>query len=142
MISLPMIPNDASPLGLFPEAVVLYKFERASGYVSVKEGEAPQVGYGYWILFSDDHDYVITGQPIYSYNKTIYGDGWEMIGGCACPSEAFINNGNINMIYKYVHGKGYVRLLKSEDLESKGGYWILINNITGKAILTFKCIGF
>jgi predicted CxxxxCH...CXXCH cytochrome family protein len=142
MISLPMAPNNATLSALFPEAEVVYKFERTSGYVRVKENEELQIGVGYWILFNEDRDYVITGQPICSYSKTVYSDGWEMIGGCTFQGKAFVDNGNISVIYSYVQGEGYVRLLESENLTPGEGYWILINDVIDKAVLTVKPVGF
>ncbi|MGA1864790.1 MAG: hypothetical protein ACMUHX_06975 [bacterium] len=142
MISLPMQPNDASLSVLFPEAEVVYKFEKESGYVRVKRNEDLQIGEGYWILFNKNQSYVISGNTICSYDKTIHSNGWEMIGGCTFQARALVDNGNIKVIYSFVQGKGYIRLPESEDLMSGKGYWILIEDITEKALLKIKLAGF
>lgn len=59
MISLPVIPYDAKISDLFPEAVVVYGYEKGLGYVRVKEHENMEVGDGYWILFHEDQNYTL-----------------------------------------------------------------------------------
>lgn len=57
MISLPVVSVNASTSALFPDAVVIYKYERAQGYVRVSGSEQLKVGRGYWILFNEEQSY-------------------------------------------------------------------------------------
>jgi hypothetical protein len=142
MISLPVIPYDAKISDLFPEAVVVYGYEKGFGYVRVKEDENMEVGDGYWILFHEDQNYTLTGQPIQSYKKTLYEDGWEMIGGCTFPAQPSTDFCSIDVIYRYVPGIGYQRVLESEYIDSGRGYWILYNNIVDHCELRLETIGY
>jgi hypothetical protein len=142
MISLPVIPYDARMSDLFPEAVVVYGYEKGYGYVRVKEDENMEVGDGYWILFHEDQNHTLTGQPIQSYKKTLYEDGWEMIGGCTFPAQPSTDFCSIDVIYRYVPGIGYERVLESEHIDPGRGYWILYNNIVDQCELRLETIGY
>jgi hypothetical protein len=141
MISLPVAPLDARLSTLFPGAVVMYGFERESGYVRVQEEEDLQVGSGYWILVYEDQNYVITGQPIPSYNKTVYSDGWEMIGGCTSGARPTVDNCDIGVIYRFNMKTGYQRVLGTETMEPAGGFWILLTGVEGQCELRVEPIG-
>lgn len=67
-----------------------------------------------------------------SYTLPLYEDGWAMIGGCTYPAQAFSDNSSIIVIYGYVKGMGYNRVLQSE-IEPGKGYWILFKNVTDQA---------
>jgi hypothetical protein len=136
MISLPAIPDNPKASDLFPDAVVVYKYERDSGYVRVTGEESLEIGRGYWILLNEEQNYSITGQPIQFYSLSLYEDGWDMIGGCTCPAKAQLHNGKITIIYQYVQGAGYQRIPSSGLLEPGKGYWILCRDIMDDAELT------
>ncbi|MGA1842558.1 MAG: carboxypeptidase regulatory-like domain-containing protein [bacterium] len=141
MISLPVITPDAKLSELFPEAAVMYRFERGAGYVRVQANEELQVGTGYWILVYEDQNYVLTGQPIPYYNKTVYSSGWEMIGGCTSASGArpTAYDCEIGVIYRFERGAGYRRvLLDSENMESGKGFWILFKGVEDQCELTVE----
>lgn len=129
MISLPVIPADASVAALFPDAVVVYGFEKSLGYVRKETLEA---GQGYWILVNAPQSYTLTGQPIQAYTIPADADGWLMIGGCTGPAKASVDTGNIGVIYRFTQELGYQRVLESESLERHQGYWILINDATSE----------
>ncbi|MGA1840775.1 MAG: C-type lectin domain-containing protein, partial [bacterium] len=136
MISLPVISCNISVSSVFPEAKVVYGYEENLGYYLIKEDENIIIGKGYWILLDQNQKFSLTGQPIPSYNKTIHHEGWAMIGGCTSNARPITDNCNIGVIYKYVKGTGYQRVLESEDLESGQGYWILFKNVEDQASLT------
>ncbi|MGA1865175.1 MAG: right-handed parallel beta-helix repeat-containing protein [bacterium] len=142
MISLPVVPQDAALSALFPGAAVLYRFERGSGYVRVKAGENLEVGKGYWILINEDQGFVLNGQPIHSYSKTINSNGWEMIGGCSSGARPTTDYCGIGVIYRYVRGAGYQRVLGSELMEPGGGFWILFNEIENPCEMRVETILF
>jgi uncharacterized delta-60 repeat protein len=127
MISLPVIPDDASVAALFPDAVVVYGFEMGLGYV---RKEIVEVGQGYWILVNEAQSYTLTGGPIDSYTIPVDADGWLMIGGCTGPATASVAPGNIGVIYKFTQAFGYQPVFESEFLERGKGYWILIQDAT------------
>ncbi|MGA1863727.1 MAG: hypothetical protein ACMUHX_01565, partial [bacterium] len=135
-ISLPVVPSDARLSVLFPGAAVMYRFEREKGYVRVQDSEELQVGAGYWILVNEDKEYVPTGQSIPSYDKTVYSDGWEMIGGCTSGARPTVDSCQIGVIYRFVSGSGYVRVLTTEEIEPGGGFWILFNSVVDQCKLS------
>ncbi|MGA1841617.1 MAG: cytochrome c3 family protein [bacterium] len=138
MISLPVFPESSVISQLFPEAVVTYGFEKGVGYKRLIEEEELEVGKGYWILFYSDQNCALTGQSIPKYNLPVYENGWYMIGGCTTQSRASINTGNIIVIYGYIPGVGYERVLESKNLEPGKGYWIFFSDIADQAELTVK----
>jgi hypothetical protein len=135
MISLPVTPAVSTLTTLFPKAVVVYKYQRGTGYVRVTGGENLEVGMGYWILLDNPQSYAIRRTPITEYTIPV-ADGWYMIGGCSLPAQNMVTNGEIDVIYGYRQGVGYQRLLDSEPLERGKGYWILFSNTTEGAAFT------
>jgi hypothetical protein len=133
MISLPVDPPDKRCNKLFPDAVVVYGYEKGTGYVLVGNDEDLEVGRGYWILLDQERSYTLTGHPIPSYTYPVSSDGWAMIGGCSSSAQVSSNNCSIGVIYRYVQGAGYQWVLPSEYLEPGKGYWILLKNVTGPA---------
>ena len=129
MISLPVVTMDATVSALFPDAEVVYSYEKDVGYVRMQDTEELEVGEGYWILFYEDQNYVLTGQPIPSYADITYEDGWRLIGGCSSVADVSTNSCTINFIYKYVPGSGYQRMPASESIEPGYGYWILFEGV-------------
>jgi hypothetical protein len=130
MVSIPVIPDDASVSSVFPDAMAVYGYEKGTAeYVCKTAKDNLEAGRGYWVLFDSPHSYIQTGEPIISYDLPFYQKGWSLIGGCSSPAKASANNCNIGAIYGYEPGTGYQRLLKSERLMPGRGYWILLNNI-------------
>ena len=134
MISLPVVPESLVLSDVFPDAVVVYGYDKNEGYVRVQENDALQVGKGYWILLNEARTYTLTGEPIQEYTCPV-GNGWYMIGGCSSSAGASVTNGNIGVIYGYDPGSGYQRLQAPYDLEPGHGYWILLGNTSGGVAL-------
>jgi hypothetical protein len=137
MISLPLMPKNASVLSLYPGAVVMYGYQKGIGYVHVKEGYNPEAGKGYWILLNEAKTFSITGAIIDGYNLSVQ-DGWYMIGGCTSSAKASGDNCNIAVIYSYEQGFGYKPVQRGEDLKAGKGYWILIKDASDQACLTVQ----
>ncbi|MGA1842061.1 MAG: putative metal-binding motif-containing protein, partial [bacterium] len=136
MISLSVEPDNPKVKELFPDAVVVYTYERGKGYVRVEE---LQVGKGYWILFHESQSCEFCGKPIHSYSKTVYSDGWEMIGGCTSDARPTADSCKIDVIYRFVKGKGYQRVFhESEPLEPAGGFWILLEDVVDQCVITVE----
>lgn len=133
MISLPIIPDDASVSLLFPAAEVVYGYEKGSGYVRMRTEDILEVGRGYWILMDQNQNYSLIGQPILLYNKTVFEDGWAMIGGCSYPASVSSENCDIVVTYGYIHGTGYQRVPELENLQPGKGYWVLLKNRADQA---------
>ncbi|MGA1865406.1 MAG: hypothetical protein ACMUHX_10115, partial [bacterium] len=106
MISLPVISENAFVLSLFPDAKVVYGYEKGKGYIRIKEEENMEVGKGYWILLNKEKTYTLIGQPIDNYPFSINEEGWYMIGGCSSSAEALSDNCDIKVIYSYEQGYG------------------------------------
>jgi hypothetical protein len=137
MISLPVIPVTPYVSDIFPDAEVVYGFERGTGYKRVNNLET---GKGYWILFNEAKSYELQGQPFPEYTQTINADGWSMIGGCSTPAQATTDGCSIDVIYGYKQGIGYKRVLPSENIDPGQGYWLLLNGIEGECILSVKAV--
>ncbi|MGA1840547.1 MAG: alpha-2-macroglobulin family protein [bacterium] len=134
MFSLPVIPPNPELSELFPDAKVVYGYERDKGYVRIEEDEELNVGKGYWILFDNSQIKPLTGRRIYDYPLSLNEGGWEMIGGCTLPAQASADSANINVIYGFDQEVGYRRVLKSEKLLPGKGYWIRLSDSTGLRI--------
>jgi hypothetical protein len=135
MISLPVRPDVATVATLFPEAVVVYRYQKGAGYVRVEKWENLEAGIGYWILLDEPQSYVITGTAITEYTMPVQ-DGWYMIGGCSMPAHKMVTSGKIDGIYGYTQCVGFQGLLGSEPLERGKGYWILFSDTTEGAEFT------
>jgi hypothetical protein len=138
MVSMPVIPDTNILSNLFPEAVVVYSYQKGAGYVRVKTEEEIEPGKGYWILVNSNKDYTLTGRVLDEFSITLTGDGWYMIGWCTDPARASVVDGEIGVIYKYSKKYGYQRVLESDQLVPGNGYWILIKNAGNRATLNVK----
>lgn len=132
MISLPLCPNNKSVLSLFSGAVVN---EYCKGGEESVQVHALECGRGYWILVEKAQIYPLSGRSIKEYTWRVNEDGWKLIGGCACPAQVSIVNGDIVCIYQFVQSSGYSRIQHSNPLKPGKGFWILLNNITEQAVL-------
>lgn len=132
LISLPLIPDDASVSSLFPRARVVYGCKKGVGYVRVKKLEG---GRGYWILSNKKESYPVSGRLIKGYNWAGNEYKWELIGGCARRARVSVYNGSVEVIYRYLQGIGYNRVRDWEKLNPGEGYWIHLGNITDQTEL-------
>jgi hypothetical protein len=135
MISLPVTPAVSTLTTLFPDAVVVYKYIKGTGYVWVQAGENLEVGVGYWILLEQPQSYVIKGTEITKYMIPVV-DGWYMIGGCSMPADKMVTSGKIVVVYGYTQGVGYERIPDSKPLEPGKGYWIFFSKTSEGAEFT------
>jgi hypothetical protein len=138
MISLPVIPPGKKLPDVFPGAIVVYGFRKEAGYVRVTEEEDLEAGKGYWILLYEAKSFPLAGQTIHDYTFSVNQDGWDMIGGCTSEAQASGDNCNIVVIYGYIPGVGYQRVLESENLEPGIGYWILFKDVIDQCTITIK----
>ncbi|MGA1841912.1 MAG: PQQ-binding-like beta-propeller repeat protein [bacterium] len=137
MFSLPLKPGNASLSSLFPDAVVMYSYEKEKGYVRIRRGEDMEAGTGYWILLNGEKTLTITGEVVNQYNLTIQ-EGWHMIGGCTFPAQPSVDDCKIKVIYGYNQGHGYQTILESEELKPGKGYWILLEDVEDRCELTIE----
>jgi len=129
MISLPVIPESRVASDLFPEAELMFRFEKNLGYVPVADYEELEAGEGYWIVLPRERSYTLIGDAIMEYAFPAE-DGWFMIGACTSSARASLDSGNIEVIYAFDPRVGYRPLLESDHLEPGQGYWIRLCNIT------------
>jgi hypothetical protein len=137
MVSLPIVPESLILSEVFPEAVVVYGYDKNEGYVRVEDDHALEEGKGYWILLNEAKTYPMIGEIIYEYSMSVQ-DGWYMIGGCSSDAEASEYKCNIGVIYGYEQGSGYKRIQEGENLKPGKGYWILFEDTTDQASLNVK----
>jgi hypothetical protein len=137
MISLPVVPEGLVLSDIFPEAVVVYGFERNVGYVRAQEDQALEAGKGYWILLNEARTYTFTGECIQEYPLSVE-DGWHMIGGCTQPAQVVPYGCEIGVIYGFNQEVGYQRIPEPELLEPGRGYWILLNNAIPEATISVE----
>jgi hypothetical protein len=135
MISLPVRPDVPTVAAVFPDAVVVYRYQKGTGYVRVTGGENLEVGVGYWILLEQPQSYVIKGTEITKYMIPVV-DGWYMIGGCSMPADKMVTSGKIVVVYGYTQGVGYERIPDSKPLEPGKGYWIFFSKTSEGAEFT------
>ena len=135
MISLPVVPDKATLKDLFPEAVVLYKFQKEIKYVRVAENEDLEIGKGYWILLNTPQLFIIRGKAITEYTIPVE-DGWIIIGGCTSSAQRKVNNGNCDIVYGFNQEKGYIRISEPDLLEPGKAYWILFRDTSEGAEFT------
>ncbi|MGA1863897.1 MAG: thrombospondin type 3 repeat-containing protein [bacterium] len=136
MISLPVLPENTLVSNLFPDAIVVYGYERENGYVRIRENENLVIGKGYWVFCHEEQIYRLTGQPIQMYSSTVYENGWNIIGGCTSSSKASSEGCGINVIYNYNKSYGYKRLPASESMEPGKGFWIRFIDVTDQGRLS------
>lgn len=129
MIWFPVITNNENTSPLFQNAVVVYGYEKGTGYVRITKEKGLDVGRGYWILLDQNQQYSITGKLFQQYPYTVYEDKWAMIGGCTYDAQSKAANCSIGVIYGYVKEIGYQRVFASEHLKPGQGYWILLNKV-------------
>ena len=123
LISLPVMPDNAVLSGIFPEAKLVYGFDKDFGYVRIDKEEELKEGEGYWILMPEAHNYTLTGAAIEEITLSAE-YGWFLIGSCTSACVPSRDDGIIKVIYSFDPGFGYQRV---EYLESGKGYWILIS---------------
>jgi hypothetical protein len=138
MMSLPLELHNPTPSQLFPEAAVIYAYEKGAGYVRIENSEKMRVGSGYWILFNEDQSYVLRGEPINSYSITVYESGWEMVGGCTSEARPTADNCTKGVMYRYTKGAGYKLISTSEDLNPGEGFWILLKDVVDQCQITVE----
>ena len=64
MFPLPVNPENPLLSELFPDAVIVYRYEKGKGYVSIYGNDKLEVGEAYWILLNEEHNYTLIGKPI------------------------------------------------------------------------------
>ncbi|MGA1839649.1 MAG: hypothetical protein ACMUIU_03405 [bacterium] len=140
MISLPVIPDRTLVQDIFPGALVVYGYNKSSGYVRVKAGEDLEFGKAYWILLNEPQVYSITGREKEEFDFPVQ-DGWYLIGSCSFVAQAcMIETGKIVVAYSYVPDSGYQRVTEPYYLEPGKGYWIFLKDTDNQTELKIKKI--
>ena len=116
MVSVPVIPADASVDAIFGDNIVQPVYEYAAGYKSVTTLEPKK---GYWVLANSPVDIEITGTVPSDLEVTVV-PGWNMIGPVSSGVQVSSFTGITPPVYGY--DSGYK---SATTLEQTEGYWVL-----------------
>ena len=116
LISIPVIPDDASVDAIFGDNITKPVYEYNSGYNSVTNLEPKK---GYWVLANAQVNIDVTGTAPTNLEVTVY-PGWNLIG----PVSSGVQVGSFDNVTLPVYGydSGYK---SATTLEQTKGYWVL-----------------
>lgn len=101
LISLPLTPEHAGVLNLFPDAIAVYAFDDG-GYAAV---DTLEPGKGYWIKMAEEKSYEVCGEPFTNYTVTL-DSGWHLIGAVHIKTTPDIDPDNaVSVMYEYNEGR-------------------------------------
>lgn len=123
LVSIPVTPADNSLSTLFPDALIAYVWNNATGnYEAVTQLET---GKGYWLAFAAASSNTISGDPVNSFSGH-YLAGWHMIGSLISTTDFSSPNdtpdGSIAATYGYNNATG--QYYATTTLTPGEGYWI------------------
>ena len=121
MVSIPVIPADASVTAIFGDNITLPVYEYDAGYKSVTSLEPKK---GYWVLADSPADIEITGTVPSNLEVTVV-PGWNMIGPVSSAVQVSSFTGITPPVYGYDSGYKSVT-----TLEQTKGYWVLTSTET------------
>jgi len=123
-VSLPAIPEDASPDAVFGVDVEVKGYDTVTGWYTPTELEA---GKGYLIRCAgpktkDVHGISVEGRTWANIKAELQSGGWNLVG--IGDTDVTIGDSNVEVIgWDAVEDK-WVTLSKGEELERGNGYWI------------------
>ena len=121
LISIPVLPEDASVNAIFGSSIVPPVYEYDAGYKSVTILEPKK---GYWVLANSPVDVDITGTTPTNLEVTVV-PGWNLIGPVSSGVEVSSFTDITPPVYEYAAGYKSV-----ETLEQTKGYWVLTSTET------------
>ena len=116
MVSIPVIPADASVNAIFGDNIITPVYEYNAGYNEVTSLEPKK---GYWVLANSAVDISISGTVPSDLEVTIV-PGWNMIGPVSSNVQVSSFTGIITPVYGYSAGYNEVTTLEQTE-----GYWVL-----------------
>jgi hypothetical protein len=116
MVSIPVIPADASVDAIFGDNITPPVYGYDAGYKSVTSLEPKK---GYWVLADSPVDIDITGTVSANREVTVF-PGWNMIGPVSPDVQVSSFTGITPPVYGYDAGYKSVTTLKQTK-----GYWVL-----------------
>ncbi|MEA3325289.1 MAG: Ig-like domain-containing protein, partial [Euryarchaeota archaeon] len=116
MVSIPVIPADASVNAIFGDNIITPVYEYNAGYKAVTSLEPKK---GYWVLANSAVDISING-TVPSDLEVMIVPGWNMIGPVSSNVQVSSFTDIIPPVYKYDAGYKSVTVL-----EKTKGYWVL-----------------
>jgi len=78
MVSFTVNPEDKSVSSIFPELVVVYRYDRKQGYIPV---QTINPGEGYFVLSEQDQHVSVMGPPVIKRTFDLDSGEWKLIGG-------------------------------------------------------------
>ena len=121
MVSIPVIPADASVDAIFGDNITLPVYEYDAGYKSVTTLEPMK---GYWVLANSAVDISISGTVPSDLSVTVV-PGWNMIGPVSSGVQVSSFTDVTLPVYGYAAGYNSVTVL-----EQTKGYWVLASSET------------
>jgi hypothetical protein len=121
MVSIPVIPADASVNAIFGDNIITPVYEYNAGYMEVTSLEPTK---GYWVLADSPADIEIAGTVPSDLEVTIV-PGWNMIGPVSSNVQVSSFTGIITPVYGYSAGYNEVTTLEQTE-----GYWVLTSTET------------
>ena len=121
MVSIPVIPADASVTAIFGDSITLPVYEYNAGYKSVTSLEPKK---GYWVLADSPANIEITGTVPSDLGVTVV-PGWNMLGPVSSGVQVSSFTGITPPVYGY--DSGYKSVTTLEQTE---GYWVLTSTET------------
>ncbi|KAF5414786.1 MAG: hypothetical protein C5S48_07875 [Candidatus Methanogaster sp.] len=118
LISIPVLPEDASVDAVFGSNFVPPVYEYNSGYIAATSLEPKK---GYWVLANAQVDIDVTGTAPTNTEVTVL-QGWNLIGPVSSGVEVSSFANVIPPVYGYESGAGYA---SADTLEQTKGYWVL-----------------
>ncbi len=134
MVSLPIVPEDASVETLFPGYLAAWEFEPGSGYVVATEFQPCR---GYWLKLAAPVTVTVCGPPVMDCSNTL-SSGWHMVGApiCIVGTPPLTNPPNLLLaLWGYESSLGYVLPYYVNPWQ---GYWAKMG-ATGELLL--DCMG-
>lgn len=122
LVSVPVVPRDASPSAVFAGVDAVYAWDGA-GYVEPTQIE---LGVGYWVYTGRALDLEVAGTPESTMTRGPLDAGWHLVGApsvtttlVAAPAEAIEE-----MLYAW--GAGGYAAIPSLTVEPGRGYWVFV----------------
>jgi hypothetical protein len=125
MVSLPVVPTDATYNVLFPDAAGAGVFRYAGGYQSVTTLQPCE---GYWLKLNTGDTYSLTGTTV-DQCDTLAPSGWNILG---VPVDGVIRSNMIetptsNVASVFGYAGGYIQKNAPDLLENGQGFWFKLN---------------
>ncbi|MCK6561945.1 T9SS type A sorting domain-containing protein, partial [bacterium] len=128
LVSLPIVPSDASREALFPQSVAAFKWDFASSsYLATEELQPEQA---YWLLMLEAATVEVCGEAIYRYSRNYTAAGWDLLGAVMNPSAVTAQPADgIIALYGWDPAAQNYLPVDPHIVEPRQGYWAFVYNV-------------